>query len=142
MAKPENDRRTNRSDNQRDSLTNLLDYTRMKGGFQQALIVDDEGELVASSTPMGDAATLAPMASVLQKTAGTLSGPISFRQAETVVIQATQGNSMACHFFEGKFDGAVIATIDGKMPSSAEKILASTAESCLRIIQERKKKNG
>ncbi len=134
MTEVKQERRTKRSTNQRDALTNLLDYARIKGGFDQTFIVDDDGELVAYSTPIGDAATLAPMAWVLQKAAGTLSGPASFKKAETILIQVSEGKSLACHFIKDRFDGAILATIEGKMPPSTEKILAGTVESYLRIM--------
>lgn len=134
MTEVKQERRTKRSTNQRDALTHLLDYTRIKGGFDQALIVDDDGELVACSTPIGDAATLAPMAWILQKAAGTLSGPASFKKADTIIIQVSEGKSLACHFIKDRLDGAILATTDGKMPPSTEKILAGTVESYLRIM--------
>ncbi|WP_300672460.1 hypothetical protein [Desulfoluna sp.] len=137
MTEVRQERRINRSTNQREALNNLLDFTRLKGGFDQALIVDDDGELVATSIPIGDAAALAPMAWVLQKAAGTLSGPASFKKAETIIIQVSEGKSLACHFIRDWFEGAILATIDGKMPPSTEKILAGTAESYMRIMTKR-----
>lgn len=137
MREGKQDRRINRSTNQREALNHLLDFSRLKGGFSQVLIVDDEGELVASSTPMGKATALAPMNWVLQKTVDTLSGPVAFTEAETLIIQACEGNSLACHFIRHRLKGAILATIDGKMPPATEKILASTAESYLRIMTKR-----
>lgn len=137
MTDVKQERRTNRSSNQREALDNLLDYARLKGGFDTIFIVDDDGELVAYSKPIGDAASLAPMAWVLQKAAGTLPGPVSFEKAETVVIQVAEGKSLACHYIRGWFNGAILATVEGKMPSSTEKILAGTVESYLRILTKR-----
>jgi len=137
MIEVNQERRINRSTNQREALNNLLDYTRLKGGFNHTLIVDDDGELVASSTPAGNAATIGPMAWMLEKTAATLSGPVGFTQAETMIIHASEGNSLACHFIRGRLNGAILATIDGKLPPSTEKILAGTAESYLRIMTTR-----
>lgn len=137
MIEVNQERRIKRSNNQREALDNLLDYTRLKGGFSHALIVDDDGELVAASTPRGNAASIGPMAWVLQRTAATLSGPVDFTQAETVIIQVSEGNSLACHFIRGRITGAILATGQGKLPPSTEKILAGAAESYLRIMTKR-----
>lgn len=134
MTATTQERRTKRSTNQREALTNLLDYTRLKGGFDQALIVDEDGELVAASPITGDAAAIAPMAWVLKKAIGTLSGSASFEKADTVIIQVAEGTSLACLFIRDWFEGAILATCHGNMPASSDKILAGAAESYLRIM--------
>ena len=131
------ERRLDRSTNQREALNKLLYSACAKGGFDQTFIVDDEGDLVALFPDTSDATALAPMAWLLKKAAGTLSGPASFKNAEAIIIQVPQGQSMACHFFEGRFQGAIMATAQGKMPPSTEQVLATTVDSFVRIMTKR-----
>ena len=131
------ERRLDRSTNQRKALDKLLHAACAKGGFDQTFIVDDEGDIVALSPATSDAMALAPMAWLLKKAAGTLSGTASFKNAEAIIIQVPQGQSMACHFFEGRFQGAILATAQGKMPPSTEEVLSTTVDSFVRIMTNR-----
>lgn len=130
------DRRFNRSKTKQESLTNLLDYAKIYGGFEHAVIIH-HGEIVARSTHTDQAVRMRDIALILHKSASYLSKASSLPDIETIVAQTSRGDSIACFFFKATNGSscAVVALSKTRIPPSADKIFARTASGYERIIR-------
>ncbi len=118
------DRRFNRSKTKHESLTNLLDYAKIYGGFEHAVIIH-HGEIVARSTHTDQAVRMRDIALILQKSASYLSKASSLPDIETIVAQTSRGDSIACFFFKATNGSAcaIVALSKTRIPHPPTKSL-------------------
>lgn len=130
------DRRYNRSPKRQESLTNLLDYAKIYGGFEHAVILH-QSKIVARSTHADNLDRMRDIALILEKTANYLSKAITIPDIETIVAQTSRGDSIACYFFKTKDHSlcAVVVLSKSRIPPSADKIFARTASGYERILR-------
>ncbi|WP_300672462.1 hypothetical protein [Desulfoluna sp.] len=130
------ERRFDRSETKHESLTNLLNYGKMYGGFDHAVIIHND-KIVARSTHADQCLRMKDIGLILSRSAGYLSKAAAFPDIETIVAQTSRGNSVACYFFKPKNGSlcAIIALSKTRIPPSADKIFARTASGYERIIR-------
>ena len=136
MAVTNQDRRFNRAETKQESLTNLLNYSKIYGGFEHAVIIHHR-EIVASSTHTDQDVRMKDIALILSKSADYLSKASSFPDIETIVAQTSRGDSVACYFFKAANGSscAVVVLSKTRIPPSADKIFARTASGYERIMR-------
>lgn len=136
MTANNQNRRFNRSEKKQESLTNLLDYAKIYGGFEHAVIIHNE-KIVARSTHTDQAPRMKDIALILNKSAKYLAKAATFPDIETIMAQTARGDSVACYYF--KFtDGSMCAVVvlsKTRIPPSADKIFARTASGYERITR-------
>lgn len=136
MTANNQDRRFNRSKKKLESLTNLLDYAKIYGGFEHAVILHND-QIVARSTHTDQAPRMKDIALILDKSASYLAKAASFPDIETIVAQTARGDSVACYYFKTTNGSrcAVAVLSKTRIPPSADKIFARTASGYERITR-------
>lgn len=130
------ERRFNRSKTRQEALTNLLNYAKIYGGFDHAVIIHN-GEVVARSHHADQSTRMKDIALILNRSAGYLSKAAAFPDIETMVAQTSRGDSVGCYFFKSKIGSpcAIVVLSKTRIPPSADKIFARTASGYERIIR-------
>ncbi|SCX76783.1 hypothetical protein [Desulfoluna spongiiphila] len=130
------DRRFNRSDTRQESLTNLLNYSKIYGGFDHAIIIH-RGDVVAKSNQADQFTRMKDIALILEKSAGYLSKAAAYPDIQTMVAQTSRGDSVGCYFFKSVSGApcAIVVLSKTRIPPSADKIFARTATGYERIMR-------
>ena len=130
------ERRFNRSETRQESLTNLLNYTKIYGGFAHAIILR-KGEVVARSDQADQTPRMKDIALILEKTAGYLSKAATYPDIQTITAQTSRGDSVACYFFKADNGTpcAIVVLSKTRIPPSADKIFARAANGYERILR-------